>query len=160
VYSEAAKYAADLKESGKEKIVFTNGCFDILHVGHARYLAEARALGDALIVGLNSDSSVKRLDKGEERPIVPEGERAEMLEHLASVSKVFLFSEDTPLELIQAVCPDILVKGGDWAPETIVGNEFVTSHGGLVRSLPFHPGHSTTDIVATIIGAHGKSSHS
>ncbi|MFN8392439.1 MAG: D-glycero-beta-D-manno-heptose 1-phosphate adenylyltransferase [Bdellovibrionota bacterium] len=135
--------------SRKAQIVFTNGCFDVLHVGHIRYLAEARSLGDALVVGLNSDRSVKEL-KGPSRPIVPEQERRELLLALRAVDFVCIFDEPTPLELIQKVCPNILVKGGDWPVEKIVGNEFVASTGGITRSLPFVDGHSTTDIIERI----------
>ena len=133
----------------EDTVVFTNGCFDILHVGHARYLAEARSLGDVLVVGVNSDASVRRL-KGESRPIVSEAERAEMLLALASVDYVCIFEEDTPLELIKQVRPSLLVKGGDWPVSEIVGNEFVASIGGETRSLPFVEGKSTTNIVQAI----------
>lgn len=131
------------------RVVFTNGCFDILHVGHARYLRDARALGDLLVVGVNTDASVKRL-KGPERPIQTESDRAELLTHLGAVDYAVLFDEDTPLELIEAVEPDVLVKGGDWAPEQIVGSKFVLARGGDVKSLPFHPGHSTTSLIERI----------
>ncbi|MGE0525890.1 MAG: D-glycero-beta-D-manno-heptose 1-phosphate adenylyltransferase [Bdellovibrionales bacterium] len=133
------------------RIVFTNGCFDILHVGHARYLQEARELGDVLVVGLNSDASVRRL-KGPERPIQCESDRAELLIHLAAVDFVVIFDEDTPARLIEAVAPDILVKGGDWPVEKIEGSKFVLARGGEVRSLPFHPGHSTTGLIERIDG--------
>lgn len=132
------------------KVVFTNGCFDILHVGHVRYLNEARALGDLLVVGLNSDESVKRL-KGDSRPVQPESDRAEILSNLKCVDYVALFAEDTPLELIKAVEPDVLVKGGDWSVEKIVGSKEVLARGGEVRSLKFHKGHSTTGILERII---------
>lgn len=137
-----------LQKSGK-KIVFTNGCFDVLHVGHVRYLAEARALGDALVVGLNSDASVRRL-KGQRRPVVSEKERAEVLQSLRSVDFVLLFSEDTPLQLIQKVKPDILVKGGDWKAKDIVGSDFVLKRGGRALSLSFVKGRSTTSLLKTI----------
>ena len=127
------------------KTVFTNGCFDILHVGHVRYLKEARALGDALVVGLNSDKSVKSL-KGEDRPLVSQEERKELLVALSCVSKVFLFDEDTPLNLILKLKPMILVKGGDYQVSDIIGAKEVLSWGGDVKSLNFHEGHSTTDI--------------
>ncbi len=133
----------------KERIVFTNGCFDILHVGHTRYLQQAKSLGDILVVGLNSDSSVREL-KGSSRPIVPEEERREMLLALKPVDYVILFSESTPLSLIKQVCPDVLVKGGDWPVEKIVGHEFVQANGGTVQSLPFVPGASTSEIVDRI----------
>lgn len=131
------------------RIVFTNGCFDILHVGHTRYLRDARALGDVLVVGINADASVKRL-KGPERPIQNEDDRAEILASLASVDFVVRFDEDTPLALIEAIAPDVLVKGGDWPVEKIVGSNFVLARGGDVRSLPFHPGKSTTSLIERI----------
>jgi D-beta-D-heptose 7-phosphate kinase/D-beta-D-heptose 1-phosphate adenosyltransferase len=128
------------------KVVFTNGCFDLLHVGHVRYLSEARAQGDLLVVGLNSDSSVRKL-KGEERPIQNEEDRGEILAALSCVDFVTLFTEDTPENLIKKVRPDVLVKGGDWPIEKIVGSQFVLSYGGEVRSLQFVSGRSTTLIV-------------
>ncbi|MBF0311863.1 MAG: D-glycero-beta-D-manno-heptose 1-phosphate adenylyltransferase [Oligoflexia bacterium] len=131
------------------KIVFTNGCFDILHRGHVVYLNEARKLGDILVVGLNSDSSVKRL-KGESRPINGEIDRKYVLENLRSVGCVEIFHEDTPLELIHAIKPNILVKGGDWDLKNIVGAEFVLSQGGEVKSLSFVNGYSTTSVINTI----------
>ncbi|PIT99359.1 MAG: D-glycero-beta-D-manno-heptose 1-phosphate adenylyltransferase [Bdellovibrionales bacterium CG10_big_fil_rev_8_21_14_0_10_45_34] len=128
------------------KVVFTNGCFDLLHVGHVRYLKQARSLGDILVVGVNTDSSVKRL-KGPSRPIQNENDRAEILSSLECVDLVCLFTEETPIELIKKVRPDILVKGGDWAPEKIVGYDFVHSYGGIVKSLSFIDGRSTTRII-------------
>lgn len=133
------------------RVVFTNGCFDILHVGHVRYLQDARALGDLLVVGINADASVKRL-KGPERPIQFESDRAEILAGLAAVDYVVIFGEDTPLALIERIQPDVLVKGGDWPVEKIIGSSFVLGRGGDVRSLPFHPGHSTTSLIARIDG--------
>ncbi|MCO5114145.1 MAG: D-glycero-beta-D-manno-heptose 1-phosphate adenylyltransferase [Bdellovibrionaceae bacterium] len=132
-----------------KKIVFTNGCFDILHVGHVRYLEQAKALGDILVVGLNSDESVKRL-KGPTRPIQTEEDRKELLLALKAVDMVVIFSEDTPLELIKKIKPHFLVKGGDWSEDQIVGSEFVKSIGGKVMSLPFSQGKSTTNIVDKI----------
>lgn len=132
-----------------KKIVFTNGCFDILHAGHARYLAQAKALGDILVVGLNSDESVKKL-KGPTRPIQNQDERKELLLALKAVDAVFIFNEDTPLDLIQKVKPHILVKGGDWPEAQIVGADFVKSNGGEVKSLQFVKGKSTTNIVDKI----------
>ncbi len=129
-----------------KKIVFTNGCFDILHIGHVRYLQQARGLGDSLVVGLNSDSSVKAL-KGENRPVQSEQDRAEILAALSCVDYVCLFSTETPLDLIKAVQPDILVKGGNWAVEQIVGYESVLERGGEVKSLDFVEGRSTTNII-------------
>ena len=133
------------------RVVFTNGCFDILHVGHARYLKDARALGEVLVVGINSDSSVKQL-KGPTRPIQDENDRAELLSCLGSVDFVVVFGEQTPQKLIEAVNPDILVKGGDWAVESIVGASFVLSKGGEVKALPFHPGRSTTKLLEKMGG--------
>ena len=131
------------------RVVFTNGCFDILHVGHARYLKDAKALGDILVVGANSDASVKRI-KGPERPIQNENDRAELLAFLGCVDFVTLFEEDTPRELIEKIAPDVLVKGGDWPVEKIEGSKFVLARGGEVKSLPFHPGHSTTSLIERI----------
>lgn len=131
---------------GKKRIVFTNGCFDLLHVGHIRYLQQARSLGDILVLGLNTDASVQRL-KGPERPLQSEDERAEILAALSCVDYVTLFNEDTPLELIQTVKPDILVKGGDWTVDKIVGADFVLKNGGQVKSLQFVPGRSTTKLI-------------
>mgnify|MGYP002072426757 CR=1 FL=1 len=128
-----------------EKIVFTNGCFDLLHFGHVHYLAAASDLGDRLIVGLNSDASVRRL-KGPHRPIQDEISRQHVMAALGFVDAVVLFEQDTPLELIVLILPDVLVKGGDWHPSQIVGSDFVLGHGGKVCSLPFVKGHSTTGI--------------
>lgn len=128
------------------RVVFTNGCFDILHVGHVRYLQQARELGDLLVVGLNSDASVKRL-KGPERPVQNQDDRSEILAALGCVEFVTLFEEDTPAQLIEAVKPDVLVKGGDWPVEKIEGSKFVLARGGEVKSLPFHEGRSTTSII-------------
>jgi len=134
-----------------KRVVFTNGCFDLLHSGHLRYLADARDLGDILVVGLNSDASVRRL-KGPERPVHAQDSRALMLASLLQVDLVVLFEEDTPVELIRLVQPDVLVKGGDWAPEAIAGADLVLGYGGEVRSLPFHEGFSTTALVRQIRG--------
>ncbi|HMW34039.1 MAG TPA: D-glycero-beta-D-manno-heptose-7-phosphate kinase [bacterium] len=139
---------------GKKKIVFTNGCFDILHVGHITLLNQARALGDALVVGLNSDASVRRL-KGEKRPIVSEQERAHILAALASVDYVVLFDEDTPLELIRQIQPDILVKGSDYTLDRVVGRAEVESYGGRVALVDLVVGFSTTNIVESILQAYG-----
>ncbi len=128
------------------KIVFTNGCFDILHAGHARYLREAAALGDVLVVGVNSDASVRRL-KGEGRPVQTARDRCYLLASLASVSWVVVFSEDTPASLIEQVVPHVLVKGGDWKGKGIVGSEIVRSRGGSVRTIRLLPGRSTTSIL-------------
>lgn len=136
---------APLKAEGK-KIVFTNGCFDLLHVGHVRYLQEARSLGDVLVVGVNSDASVKRL-KGPTRPVQIEADRAEILAALGCVNFTVIFTDDTPETLIHKVKPDILVKGGDWKIEQIVGGTFVASYGGQVMSLQFIDGKSTTKLI-------------
>ena len=133
-----------------EKVVFTNGCFDLLHAGHVAYLESARTLGDVLVVGLNTDASVTRL-KGPNRPLVSESDRATVLCGLACVDAVTFFPEDTPLELISALLPDVLVKGGDYALDQIVGREVVQAAGGTVRVLPFLSGYSTTDLLARII---------
>lgn len=130
-----------------KKIVFTNGCFDLLHVGHVRYLAEARKLGDILVVGVNSDDSVKRL-KGPQRPIQNQSDRSEILMSLKSVDYAEIFDQDTPADLIRKVRPHLLVKGGDWKIEQIVGSDFVQSYGGQVCSLNFVEGRSTTKIIA------------
>lgn len=133
------------RRSGK-KIVFTNGCFDLLHVGHVRYLKEAQKQGDFLVVGVNSDASVKRL-KGPTRPIQNESDRAEILLGLKSVDSVVVFTEDTPEAIIKAIKPDILVKGGDWKIEQIVGGDFVIANGGQVKSLTFVDDKSTTKLI-------------
>jgi rfaE bifunctional protein nucleotidyltransferase chain/domain len=124
------------KVRGKKKIVFTNGCFDILHAGHADYLNKAKSLGDILVVGINSDASVRRI-KGEKRPILPQQMRAYLLDNLKPVDYVVIFEEDTPLELIKAIKPDVLVKGADWDLERIVGADFVLSYGGRVERISF-----------------------
>ncbi len=139
----------------KKKIVFTNGCYDILHPGHVDLLSRARALGDVLVLGINTDASVRRLGKGDDRPINPYEVRAFVLAHLESVDFVTSFDEDTPVELIRAVQPDVLVKGGDWAPERIAGREIVQARGGSVVSLPLLEGYSTTHLVEHI-RAYGK----
>ncbi|HXU92250.1 MAG TPA: D-glycero-beta-D-manno-heptose 1-phosphate adenylyltransferase [Gallionella sp.] len=131
-------------------LVFTNGCFDVLHRGHVTYLAQARALGASLIVGVNSDASVKRQGKGGDRPINPQDDRMEVLAALESVSLVVPFDEDTPLNLILACRPDVLVKGGDWKPENIVGSTEVLAWGGSVHSIPFLHERSTTALLKKI----------
>ena len=135
-----------------KKIVFTNGCFDILHRGHVTYLAEASELGDFLVVGLNSDASVKKLNKGGNRPIQDQDSRALILASLEGVSAVIIFDEDTPAELIKFVQPDVLVKGGDWKPEQIAGYDTVKAKGGEVKVIEFVPGYSTTSIEQKIKG--------
>lgn len=145
--AEFAAAAARLKSEGKT-VVFTNGVFDILHVGHLRYLQQARALGDALFVGVNADASVRRLGKGPERPINPEAERAELLLGLKCVDAVCVFEEDTPVELIRAVQPSIHCKGGDYSsPEALPETAVVREYGGEVVILSLVPGRSTTDVV-------------
>jgi rfaE bifunctional protein nucleotidyltransferase chain/domain len=146
--SEARRLVNDLRASGKT-IVFTNGVFDLLHIGHLRYLEEARRLGDALLVGVNSDRSV-RLLKGSGRPITAEAERAEVLAALTCVDGVVIFDEETPRDLIQAIQPDVLVKGSDWAEDAIVGRDIVEARGGRVVRVAIQPGHSTTRIVEKI----------
>jgi len=131
------------------RVVFTNGCFDLLHPGHIRCLEQARALGDLLIVAINSDASVRRM-KGAERPVMPEGERAEVLAALAAVDYVTVFEEDTPREIIARLVPDVLVKGGDWGPDQIVGRAEVEAAGGRVVSIPLEPGWSTTALLKRI----------
>lgn len=147
-FSELEAYGKIARGAGR-RVVFTNGCFDLLHAGHVRYLNEARSLGDLLVVGLNSDSSVRRL-KGPGRPVTPENERAEILLALSAVDAVVLFSEETPLRVIEALSPDVLVKGGDWDLEAIVGREHVRSRGGEVRSIPLFEGRSTTALLERI----------
>lgn len=137
-----------MKRAGK-RLVFTNGCFDLLHAGHVRYLSEARALGDALVVALNSDRSVRAL-KGEGRPILKHQERAEVIAALEAVDYVIIFDEETPRELIAALLPDVLVKGGDWPLDEIVGRDEVEAAGGRVLSLPYVEGSSTTEIIERI----------
>ncbi len=135
-----------------KRIVFTNGCFDILHAGHVDYLIRARKLGDVLVVGLNSDASVQRL-KGPARPVNKEQDRALVLSALACVDYVIIFEEDTPYFLIQAVRPNVLVKGGDWPVEKIVGRDIVEAGGGQTLSIPLLPGYSTTGIIERICQA-------
>jgi D-beta-D-heptose 7-phosphate kinase/D-beta-D-heptose 1-phosphate adenosyltransferase len=139
------------RRAAGERIVFTNGCFDLLHPGHVHYLAAARALGDVLVVGLNSDASVRRL-KGAGRPVLRAEERAEVLAGLAAVDHVVVFEEDTPRELIAAVAPDVLVKGADWAEEDIVGRDTVLARGGRVERIEVVPGVSTTELLRRIRG--------
>lgn len=138
-----------LKREGK-KVVFTNGCFDILHRGHVEYLAKAKELGDVLIVGLNSDSSVKQI-KGEKRPIVPQEDRAFILSNLLSVDYVVIFDEPTPYNLISKILPDVLAKGSDWSIEEVVGRDIVESNGGRVVLIELTPNRSTTNIIKIIV---------
>ncbi len=150
---EAIAARAQLKNLGR-KLVFTNGCFDLLHVGHVRFLNQARALGDALIVGLNSDRSVREI-KGKGRPIMPAEERAEILAALACVDIVSIFDEPTPQQIIDAILPDILVKGADWGISEIVGRETVERAGGKVCNIPLVEGSSTTSIIARVLKRFG-----
>ena len=147
--SDAIAFVQEARGRGKT-IVFTNGVFDILHPGHVRYLREARALGDHLIVGVNSDRSVKALGKADDRPINPEHERAEVLSALAAVDAVVVFDEDTPHEIISALQPDILVKGADWGENAIVGRDIVEARGGRVVRIALADGYSTTKIIERI----------
>lgn len=150
---EAAKHIRKhLKQEGKQ-VVFTNGCFDILHPGHTRYLAAARDLGDFLFVAVNSDRSVVEI-KGPNRPINPEQIRAEVLAALACVDGVFIFDDPDPLRVIQYLLPDILVKGGDWAEADIIGADVVKQHGGTVVRIPFVERFSTTKLIRTIVRRH------
>ncbi|PIP05528.1 MAG: D-glycero-beta-D-manno-heptose 1-phosphate adenylyltransferase [Syntrophobacterales bacterium CG_4_8_14_3_um_filter_49_14] len=143
-----------LRKEGK-KTIFTNGCFDILHVGHARYLQEAKKIGDILVVAINSDSSVRAI-KGEKRPIIPEDERAEMVASLGSVDYVTIFHESTPLELIEYLQPHVIVKGGDWTEEKVVGRESVKKLGGTVVIVPEIRGASTSGIIEKITKIYSK----
>ena len=147
--SELRRLCEKARQQGR-RVVFTNGCFDLIHAGHVRFLRAARAFGDLLVVGLNDDDSVRRLGKGEDRPILGESERAEVLAALEMVDLVCLFPEDTPQRLIEDVLPDVLVKGQDWSPEEIVGADLVRSRGGTVRALPYHEGLSTTAIIERV----------
>lgn len=146
--SAVLEFVSKMKQEGL-RLVFTNGCFDLLHEGHVRYLNEASTLGDQLIIGLNSDASVSRL-KGPQRPINQQLSRAYVLAGLECVDAVIVFEEDTPLKLIQLIIPDVLVKGGDWNVNQIVGSDFVLQNGGQVFSLPFYNGFSTTSIAEKI----------
>ena len=146
---------ARLRSEGK-RIVFTNGCFDLLHAGHAQYLRRAAALGDVLLVGLNSDASVRRL-KGAGRPVQKASDRAYLLASLSCVSYVTIFPEDTPARLIGEVIPHVLVKGGDWKGKKIVGSDVVRAHGGAVKTIRFLPGRSTTSILARAADIRRKS---
>jgi D-beta-D-heptose 7-phosphate kinase/D-beta-D-heptose 1-phosphate adenosyltransferase len=146
--AEVILHVADAKRNGR-RVVFTNGCFDLLHPGHIRCLEQARSLGDALVVAINSDASVRGL-KGASRPVVPQEERAELLAALACVEYVTLFDAPTPRELIARILPDVLVKGGDWGSDEIVGREEVETAGGRVVSIPLEPGYSTSALLSRI----------
>jgi rfaE bifunctional protein nucleotidyltransferase chain/domain len=153
-WEELKKEVERCRGEGK-KIAFTNGCFDILHAGHVRYLREARKMGDILILGLNSDASVRAI-KGEKRPLVPQAERAEVVASLAAVDYVTVFGETTPLKLIEVLRPDCIVKGGDWSEDAVVGGNAVQSWNGKVVIVPLIQGVSTTNIVKRILQAYGK----
>jgi len=156
IYSrEELKKIIDRHRKEGKKIVFTNGCFDILHVGHTRYLTEAKKQGNILVLGLNSDESVRSL-KGKERPLIPENERADVIAALESVDYVTIFHELTPLELIEYLKPDILVKGGDWKEKDVVGRELIEKWGGRVIIIPEVKGSSTTNIIEKIMHVYGK----
>jgi D-beta-D-heptose 7-phosphate kinase/D-beta-D-heptose 1-phosphate adenosyltransferase len=144
----AVEWRRKLRQAGK-RVAFTNGCFDLLHRGHVEYLAEARALADALVVGVNADASVERL-KGPGRPLVPAGDRAQVLAALAAVDRVVIFAEDTPAILIAELLPDVLAKGGDYELDQIVGREVVEAAGGRVVRIAFRPGYSTSDLIARL----------
>jgi len=145
----------DILRATGTKIVFTNGCFDLIHTGHTRYLALAKSFGGILVVAVNSDASVRRI-KGEKRPINPQDERAEVLSALGSVDFVVIFDEPDPYKIIAALQPDVLVKGGDWPVEKIVGREIVEARGGKVISVPYIEGASTTGIIGKIVKTYGK----
>ncbi len=150
--TELKQRIATLKRERK-RVVFTNGCFDILHPGHIRMLEKARSLGDALVVGINSDPSVQEM-KGPQRPVIPDSERAELLAALAAVDFVTIFDEPTPRELITEILPAVLVKGSDWGPDEIVGREEVEAAGGEVVSIPLEAGYSTTKLIDRIRRIH------
>lgn len=149
IITEAIQIANSLRQQNKI-IVFTNGCFDILHAGHVRYLRDAKACGDYLIVGLNSDVSIKKI-KGDKRPIISQNHRLEVLAGLESVNAIIMFDESDPFELIKSIRPDVLVKGADWPEHQIIGAEFVKSYGGKVERIPLIPDISTTEIIERII---------
>lgn len=150
---EIVEIRAELRRR-KKKLVFTNGCFDILHVGHVRILNQARNSGDVLVVGINSDSSVRKI-KGKLRPVIPEEERAEVLAALASVDYVFIFADPTPQRIIDAIVPDVLVKGADWGVSDIIGHDTVLNAGGTVQNLPLVEGVSTTAIIERVLESFG-----
>ena len=148
-HQDAAAFVERERRAGKT-IVFTNGVFDLLHVGHLRYLTYARALGNTLVVGVNSDASVRRLGKGDDRPVTPENERAELLAGLSCVDAVVIFNEDTTARTVEQLQPDVLVKGADWEGRDIPGRDSVERRGGRVVFAPFEAGYSTTRILDTI----------
>jgi rfaE bifunctional protein nucleotidyltransferase chain/domain len=146
---DAVALVQSLRQHGRV-VVFTNGVFDILHPGHARYLADARACGDALIVGINSDRSARSLEKGPGRPVHPELERAEVVAALRVVDAVVIFDEETPFSIVSALQPDVLAKGADWAADSIIGRDVVEARGGRVVRIPLAPGYSTSSILARL----------
>lgn len=148
------KVKIDAARKAGKKIIFTNGCFDIIHAGHTHYLAQAKALGDLLVVAVNSDASVRGI-KGEKRPLVPENERAEVIAALSCVDFVVIFEEPDPQALVDLLRPDVLVKGGDWREEDVIGRESVASWGGKVVIIPQKKGLSTTNIVEKIKAVYG-----
>lgn len=148
-FSEVKKLAFNLKSKNK-RIVFTNGCFDLIHAGHIEYLQKAKKLGDALIVGINSDFSVRKI-KGDKRPITGQNDRAAIIAALEAVDYVLIFNEATPLKLIKALRPDVLVKGADWDLKNIVGGDFIKSYGGKVRAVSLVKGRSTSNIIRKIV---------
>ena len=156
-FLEASKLAPVLKnlQNQGKKVVFTNGVFDLLHLGHVTYLQKAREQGDLLVVGLNSDASVRRI-KGPLKPLLPLAERAEMLLALSCVDYTTFFEEDTPLEAVKILKPDVLVKGGDWAVDKIVGGDLVQSWGGVVTNIPVVPGRSTTNLIEIVRERYAK----
>jgi D-glycero-beta-D-manno-heptose 1-phosphate adenylyltransferase len=147
--AELAGILRKAREQGR-RIVLTNGCFDLMHIGHTRYLQAAKRLGDLLVVGVNTDISVRALNKGPGRPVVPESQRAELVAALACVDYVVLFDEPDPERLIAELQPDVLVKGGDWTLDRIVGRNLVERRGGIVKTIPLVPGVSTTQLIETI----------
>jgi|SRR5215831_12097634 len=152
---DEARTFVDAQQNTRKKVVFTNGVFDLLHVGHTRYLRQARQLGAALIVGVNSDSSVRRLGKGDNRPVTPEAERAELLASLSFVDAVVIFDDDTPEKLIAQLLPDILVKGSDWKDRENPGRALIESRGGTMVFVPLETGYSTTAILDRIKKSRG-----
>ena len=154
ILSDLVQAVEGLRKAGK-RIVFTNGCFDILHVGHVRYLAAARSKGDALVLGLNSDASVKSI-KPDKRPIVDQDQRAEVLSGLACVDYITIFDEPDPLALIRTIKPDVLIKGADWEEAEIIGSDVVKSYGGNVVRIEVVPGISTSRIIEKILKVYGK----
>ena len=148
-----------LRQMNGKKVVFTNGCFDLLHIGHIRYLQSARQLGDFLVIAVNSDKSVRSLNKGPGRPLTPVDQRMEMLAALTCVDYIVRFDESTPLQVIEKLQPDVLVKGGDWAADQIVGKDIVEKRGGTVASIPLIPDVSTSLIIERIQKMHEASGH-